>query len=181
LIWNAKSRGERELLDRTGAPLDALALDDDARVAAILCWSALPGASRHHWGTEVDVIDAAVLPEGEPVRLVPEDYAPDGRYSRLNAWLTDNAARFGFFRPYATDRGGVQPEPWHLSHAPVAGPALSALSVELLRDVLAGVHIASPEAVARQLPEIWSRYVVNVDPPPLLAQAAPAIPESRPS
>ncbi len=34
------------------------------RVAAILVWSALPGASRHHWGTDCDVIDAAALPPG---------------------------------------------------------------------------------------------------------------------
>ena len=183
LIWNAKSRGERELLDRAGRPLDARALDEDARVAAILLWSALPGASRHHWGTEVDVIDGSLLAAGEAVRLLPEDYAADGRYARLNAWLDDNAARFGFFRPYATDRGGVQPEPWHLSHAPVAGAALASFSLDLLRAALAGAGIEAPAAVQRRLPEIWARYVVNVDPAPLPAQAAGAVasPDSRPS
>ena len=182
LICNGNSRGERALLDRAGMPLDALALDDDARVAAILYWSALPGASRHHWGTEVDVIDAAVLPAGETVHLQPGDYAPDGRYAHLNVWLDDNAASFGFFRPYATDRGGVQPEPWHLSYAPVAGPALEAFSLQLLREVLAGAGIDAGEAIERRLPDIWARYVVNVDPAPLLAQAAPGFnPASRPS
>ena len=37
-----------------------------ARIDAILCWSALPGGSRHHWGTDCDVIDAAALPAGLP-------------------------------------------------------------------------------------------------------------------
>ena len=29
---------------------------------AILLWSALPGASRHHWGTDFDVFDRAAVP-----------------------------------------------------------------------------------------------------------------------
>lgn len=63
-IWNAKWRGERALLDRSGRPLAAQGLDTDARIDAILAWSALPGASRHHWGTDLDVIDRAALPSG---------------------------------------------------------------------------------------------------------------------
>ena len=47
-IWNGKFRGERPMQDRAGAALDALALPPAQRVAAILWWSALPGASRHH-------------------------------------------------------------------------------------------------------------------------------------
>ena len=43
---------------------------------------------------------------------------------------------YGFFLPYDRDRGGVQPEPWHLSFAPVAGPALGAMNVELLTEAL---------------------------------------------
>ena len=97
--------------------------------------------------------------------------------------MDDNPARFGVFRRYATDRGGVQPEPWHLSHAPVAGAALASFSLDLLRAALAGAGIEAPAAVQRRLPEIWARYVVNVDPAPLPAQAAGAvaIPDSRPS
>ncbi len=36
---------------------------------------------------------------------------------------------FGFYRPYAVDRGGVHPEPWHLSYAPLAQQALAAFSL----------------------------------------------------
>ncbi len=49
-----------------------------------------------------------------------EEYAPGGVFARLDGWLAANAAKHGFFRPYTTWRGGVQPEPWHLSYAPVA-------------------------------------------------------------
>jgi LAS superfamily LD-carboxypeptidase LdcB len=33
-----------------------------ARIAEILRWSALPGASRHHWGTDLDLVDRNAIP-----------------------------------------------------------------------------------------------------------------------
>ena len=174
-IWNAKFRGQRTLLDRAGHPLDALALPAAERVDAILWWSALPGASRHHWGSDLDVIDRAALPAGVTAQLVPAEFAPQGPFARLDAWLAANMARFGFFRPYATDRGGVSPEPWHLSFAPVASRAAEALTVEVLREALeAGVArggdpgdgIEGLAAVLEALPGIHARYVAATDAPP---------------
>ena len=54
-------------------------------MAAILVWSALPGASRHHWGTDLDVFDRAVQPPGEPLELLARHYEPGGRFERLGA------------------------------------------------------------------------------------------------
>jgi LAS superfamily LD-carboxypeptidase LdcB len=167
-IWNGKHRGERELLAADGSVLDARALDDEARVETILHWSALPGASRHHWGTDMDVIDANAIPPGYRPRLVSEEYAAGGVFARLDEWLAANAAGHGFYRPYATWRGGVQPEPWHLSYAPLAMLALEQLSVEVLREALADVDLAASAVVNRQLPAILQRYVRNVDAPPAL-------------
>jgi LAS superfamily LD-carboxypeptidase LdcB len=164
-IWNAKCRGERELLDIHGRPLDARSLDEDALVDAILVWSALPGASRHHWGTDFDVLDAAAAPPGYRVRLVPEEYAPGGVFERLGRWLDGNAARHGFFRPYTVFRGGSLPEPWHLSHAAVAGVALGSFSEEFLRQALESAPIDAMAAVRRRLPDLFARYVRNIDPP----------------
>src|SRR5687767_765059 len=70
-IWNGKFRGERPMQDRDGAPLDALSLPPARRVEAICWWSALPGASRHHWGTDFDVMDRAALPAGYKFQVVP--------------------------------------------------------------------------------------------------------------
>jgi LAS superfamily LD-carboxypeptidase LdcB len=56
-IWNAKFRGERPALDKAGRRVNMAALAPGARVETILLWSALPGMSRHHWGSELDVID----------------------------------------------------------------------------------------------------------------------------
>ena len=100
---------------------------------AILRWSALPGASRHHWGTDFDVIDGKRLSPEMKVALVPEEFAPGGPFCELHDWLDKNMEGFGFYRPYQTDRGGVSPERWHLSYAPLAKDYLNQLSEDMVR------------------------------------------------
>ena len=170
-VWNAKFTGERQLLDADNRPLDASALPPVERVEAILTWSALPGASRHHWGTDVDVIDAMAMPSGYEVQLVGTEYAPGGVFARLSAWLDENARRYGFFRPYATGRGGVRPEPWHLSYAPVAKRALEELTLPVLKRAISGSEMLGKERVLERLPEIYTRFILAVDPP---TQVGPA-------
>jgi hypothetical protein len=148
-------------------------------VGAILHWSALPGASRHHWGTEIDVIDRAALGDGRKAQLVPAEYAADGVFAKLDRWLTQHAESYGFFRPYDRDRGGVQPEPWHLSFAPIAAEALQALTIDVLSEALRDVELAGAEAVWPQLHEIHARYVRAVATPG--ARALAFSPGSRPS
>lgn len=171
-IWNAKARGQRELRDADGALLDAASLDQPALVDAILCWSALPGASRHHWGTDLDVMDRAALPPGYRVKAVPQEFAAGGVFEKLDRWLAAHAARFGFYRPYTTWRGGVRPEPWHISHAALADAALAQYSEAVLRQALEGVAIEGRAVIERRLPELVTRYVKNVDPPPAAALSA---------
>ncbi len=181
-IWNGKYRGERELLDAQGRTLQAASLAPPALVEAILTWSALPGASRHHWGTELDVIDAAALAPGARARLVPEEFAPQGVFARLEQWLAAHAADYGFYRPYRADRGGVQPEPWHLSYGPIADGAMQALTPRLLEEALAGAGLEAEAQVLAVLPQIYRRYVLNVEPVSAAALAAVAVsPPSRPS
>jgi LAS superfamily LD-carboxypeptidase LdcB len=168
-IWNGKCRGERPLLGVDGQPLDARRLDEDELVAAILVWSALPGASRHHWGTDFDAIDRAAMPEGYRPQLVQEEYSPGGVFGRLGAWLDGHAAQHGFYRPYTTWRGGAQPEPWHLSYAPVAGQALAQFSPAMLRAALAESELDARAAVEKVLPALFERYVASVDAPPAAA------------
>jgi LAS superfamily LD-carboxypeptidase LdcB len=174
-IWNDKYSGSRALLDARSNPLDVAALDPGQRVAAIMNWSALPGASRHHWGSDCDVIDRSTLEPGAPVELLDKDYAAGGRYQRLAEWLAEHAPDYGFYRPYDQDRGGVRPEPWHLSFAPVAGPALASLSPELLGEALAEADIGGREVVLARLPELHARYVAGVAAPGTAALAAAAL------
>lgn len=163
-IWNEKFAGQRALFDREGRELDAAALTPAELVDAILCWSAVPGASRHHWGTEIDVIDRAAVPEGARVRLLPQEYL-SGAFVRLEQWMRDNLERFGFYRPYATDRGGVAPEPWHISYAPVSVPALAQLTPQVLEGALGDAALSGKEIVLARVADIHARYVASVDVP----------------
>jgi LAS superfamily LD-carboxypeptidase LdcB len=176
LLWNEKFRGLRPVLDRDARPLDVSQMGEQEIVRAILLWSALPGASRHHWGTEIDVIDQRAQDADRPPRLLSAEFAPSGPYGRLDDWLSKHAARFGFFRPYDQDRGGVQPEPWHLSYAPVAQEALAALTPQVLADALTGVSIEGSAVIARELLAIHTRYVCAIAQPDAVALAAQEIP-----
>jgi LAS superfamily LD-carboxypeptidase LdcB len=174
-IWNGKYRGERPLQDRAGRPLDIHPLSPAERVTAILWWSALPGASRHHWGTDFDVLDASALPAGYKLQVVPAEYQAGGPFERLTDWLDAHMQAYGFFRPYATDRGGVSPEPWHLSYAPVAARAQAVLGVDGLRAVLSRAAIEGKAEVLASLAENFERYAVNVDPAPQIARISPRL------
>jgi LAS superfamily LD-carboxypeptidase LdcB len=164
-IWNAKFSGERPMYDVKGAELDAGALTPFERVNAILLWSALPGASRHHWGTDVDLIDRRANASGFKDKLTPEAFAPGGPFAPLAEWLDIHAPRYGFFRPFQGMRSGVQPEPWHFSFAPIAESARRALSPKVLRAAIAAAPLLGRELVLAHLDELHARYVATVDLP----------------
>jgi LAS superfamily LD-carboxypeptidase LdcB len=162
-IWNGKFSGARPIYDAAGHVLDAADLPPAQRVAAILRWSALPGASRHHWGTDLDLIDRGATAPDYRVQLTAAEFAPSGPYARLAAWLERHATRFGFFRPYRGIRSGVQPEPWHYSYAPIAELARRSLTCEVLRDALAAAPLLGREQVLIRLEELHARYVASID------------------
>ncbi|MFO1318328.1 MAG: M15 family metallopeptidase [Burkholderiales bacterium] len=161
-LWNAKFRGERPLLDAAGAVVPRTGLDDETVIDLILRWSAVPGASRHHWGSDLDLVDAAAIGPGYRVQLVPAEYSERGPFGPLAVWLEANAAGFGFFRPYREDLGGVQPEPWHWSHAPVSVPALQAMSPALLAEALAEAPIEGKSCLLDRIGRIYRSHVAAV-------------------
>jgi hypothetical protein len=75
--------------------------------------------------------------------------------------MASGASR-GFFRPYARDRGGVAPERWHLSYAPLSMPCAGLLTEQVLLecwdDPLSG-DLLLREEIEADLPEILARYV----------------------
>jgi LAS superfamily LD-carboxypeptidase LdcB len=156
-IWNAKFNGERPLYD------DATRMSESERVGAILRWSALPGASRHHWGSDVDLIDANAVATGYRVQLTVAEFSPPGPFAPLSDWLHTHAARFGFFRPFRGVLSGVQAEPWHFSFAPVAESARRALNASVLRAALAAAPLMGKEHVMARLDELHAHYVSAID------------------
>lgn len=171
-IWNMKFTGRKPLYDLQGQERERATLSDQQVIDCILNWSALPGASRHHWGTEIDVVDAAAMPPGYAPRLLPQETAPGGVFHHLHCWLDAHIAQFGFFRPYQQAQGGMYPEPWHLSYAPLSVPALEQISVALLERVTREADIAGKELVLARLPAILERHVRNIALPDSLQESA---------
>ncbi|MGH8205008.1 MAG: M15 family metallopeptidase, partial [Steroidobacteraceae bacterium] len=129
-------------------------------------WSALPGASRHHWGSDVDVADGRIIAAGYQPKLELDEFRRGGPFAALSAWLGENMRRFGFYRPYTRRGRGVQPEPWHLSYAPVAAPALAQMTPALIAEAISSGDVDGTAEILARLLAIRERYVLDVDAPP---------------
>lgn len=160
-IWNEKASGARDILGDNGLPLQRDSLTDEETVFAILRWSALPGASRHHWGTDIDVYDVNPTKRGYRLQLTVEETTGNGIFGAFHQWLSETLAqpRCPFFRPYLRAKGGIAPEPWHLSFAPAAADFQQSLSKSALVALIEGSDLALREIVLANFDEIYDRFV----------------------
>lgn len=162
LIWNEKAAGRRPLYGEQGQTLVFEQLSPWQLAQAILRWSALPGASRHHWGTDLDIYDRAAVSADYQLQLTPAEVTGEGPFTPLHDWLDQqfqNGHGEGFFRPYDCDRGGVAPERWHLSYAPLAIDYQQQLSLDRLTEFLGPQQLALKELVLEHIEEIYHRYI----------------------
>ncbi|MAD58135.1 MAG: hypothetical protein CMK44_06135 [Porticoccus sp.] len=160
-IWNEKASGKREVLDSLGQPLDSNKLSKIQKVFAILRWSALPGCSRHHWGTDIDVWDAAAVPESYQPRLMPAEYNSGGPFYELSKWLRNESINFDFSVPYSVDNGGVAIEPWHISYTPLAKRFENALNISYINTIINTDKLIFSDIVSTNLDEIFIRFIKN--------------------
>ncbi|CAI1869632.1 M15 family metallopeptidase [Serratia proteamaculans] len=158
-IWNGKFCGQRPVLDKDSRPIDITPLSAAERCEAILRWSALPGASRHHWGSDLDVYDPSLLPAGQKLQLEPWEYQHGGYFYPLNQWMTAHMAEFGFYRPFTEEGDGVAVEPWHLSYRPLAREAEHLLTPALLLAAWKNKDVAGAQWLEEHLPSIFSRFI----------------------
>ena len=109
-IWEAKWNGKR----RVGGirNIKRTIKDPIKRAQKILEYSSMPGSSRHHWGTEVDL------------NAFNNSYFQKGQGKKVYNWLVKNAPRYGFCQPYtqknASRPHGYNEEKWHWSFKPLA-------------------------------------------------------------
>lgn len=148
-IWDSKWNGTRKLSDGTNA---AEIADTNARALRILEYSSMPGTSRHHWGTDIDLNN------------LNNPYFEKEPGIKVYQWLTANAARFGYCQTY-TAKGpnrpdGYNEEKWHWSYLPVA-KEYSASARQLLKDE--NIQGFAGAGVAPNL-EIVKKYVFGVNP-----------------
>lgn len=107
-IWESKWNG-----NRTSSGIQANTISDPMlRAQHIMLYSAMPGTSRHHWGTDIDINSVSLA------------YFRTEKGKREYDWLLKNAKKFGFCQPYrgkGIERtGGHEDEPWHWSYVPLA-------------------------------------------------------------
>lgn len=163
LIWNAKAQGLRPVFDESGQALTIADLSPEELLHAILRWSALPGASRHHWGTDFDIYDAAALEPGQGFELLGSECEPGGLfgefYQCLDALLREHPC---FYRPYAEDQGGVSPEPWHLSYQPLAQQCFEGFEPQALKKLIENTDIALKQPLLKHFDELIERYFMRV-------------------
>ena len=162
LIWNGKFNGERKVHDDAGNALDLTHLDDWQKARAILRWSALPGASRHHWGTEIDIFDPDLLPQGQSLQLEPWEYKKGGYFFELSEFLTENLPHFDFSLPFMQmpAEKKIGREPWHISYIPLAEKAKQLFSAELLLQAWEKEEIAGKATLQQHFPQIFEQYFV---------------------
>jgi D-alanyl-D-alanine carboxypeptidase len=121
-LWLRKWEGRANV---DGQNLAKTMPDARQRALKILEYSAMPGSSRHHWGTDID-LNAFV-----------NSYFEKGEGKKVYDWLQANAAKYGFCQPYTAkgpDRpNGYLEEKWHWSYLPIA-VQLTELARKSLKD-----------------------------------------------
>lgn len=123
-------------------------------IKKIIEYSTIPGTSRHHWATDIDIIDAK--PKQPKNVLQAQHFESNGCYNKLKIWMDAYANDFGFHLVYTNtiDRKGFKYEPWHYSYKPLSSLFLSEykqlnISEILQKEQLLGNEYFSEEFLSR--------------------------------
>lgn len=111
----------------------------------IIAYSTIPGTSRHHWGTDIDIIDGYPRTSGDV--LDPIKFGEGGPFTNFKKWLDENSKRFHFYLVYTNSpkRRGFKYEPWHYSYAPIAIDMLGAFRKKNIMQLIQKEEIAGSE------------------------------------
>lgn len=162
LIWNNKFSGKRPILNANNEPVEIANLSEIEIIRAIMLYSAMPGASRHHFGTDLDVFAPNLLKPDQTLQLEPWEYQLDGPFYTLNIWLGENLSKFGFYRPYEEFRGGVAEEPWHISHAKFSDELAEYQTEENIITALKNSNVLGKASLIEHMPNLYKQYIANV-------------------
>lgn len=165
-IWEKKFSGERVLLDDHGHPLNFDQLSEEEIILAILRWSAIPGASRHHWGTDFDIVDFS----GGEVKfdLIASEFDAEGPFAHFGYWVSEQLKKgtsHGFYRPYREDLGGVGIEPWHFSYAPISLDLEEEYTLEIFEQNLAAANLSGKDYLISEARNLYRQFVENISRP----------------
>ncbi len=156
-IWDKKSTGKIPILDDNNNPIHSFDSTSE-KFKKISRWSALPGLSRHHWGTDIDIFSAEAIEKKFPIQLIESEFTKDGPCGELNQWLADNLQQHCFFRPYLNDTGGIGVEPWHISYQPLSDKFKSGFSSQQLGVVWDQNNWCGKQWAQKNIRELFDKY-----------------------
>ncbi|WAJ71450.1 M15 family metallopeptidase [Catenovulum adriaticum] len=159
IIWNNKASGKQTCFNRNEEKLNIAELSAFELADSICFFSAIPGTSRHHWGTDFDIFDANAYQAGQSPALTQSEYLTDGPNYPLYTWLQEKAAEFDFIFPFTSDKNGVSPEPWHISFLPVSHQASSQFSKDHLSHLLNDQAILLSDVILKNIDYFYPKYI----------------------
>ena len=116
-----------------------------ATINKIIEYSTIPGTSRHHWGTDIDIVDAT--PGVTSRLLVPSKFHGSGPFCKFKEWMDAHANSFGFYLVYTDtyDRKGFKYEPWHYSYKALSLDYLKAYQALDIKSQLQAANLLGSE------------------------------------
>jgi len=128
-------------------------LKPEEAVNEIVRFSTVPGTSRHHWGTEIDIIDEEFKNEKNP--LISEKYEAGGVFNKLKRWMDLNSEKFDFYLTYTNDehRKGFEYEPWHYSYKPISKKFLEEFKKNNISKLISDLDIMGKEYLTKEFIE----------------------------
>ena len=144
-------RNQHYIWERKWKSKSRASLRSSSRALNILKYSSMPGTSRHHWGTEIDI------------NSFSNRWFNSGEGLRLFKWMNKNASTYGFHRPYTAKNqnrpNGYNEEKWHWSYTPLSIPMLRDASKALTNRDIRGF---SGSNTASQI-NVMEKYILGVD------------------
>lgn len=121
-------------------------ISPEAAIKKIVEYSSIPSTSRHHWGTEIDLIDSNI--KNRPANVLNEKhFHGEGVFCKMKEWMNTNSEKFGFYEVYTNNfhRKGFKYEPWHFSYKPVSKPMLKAYQNINIKSLIQNLDIQGKE------------------------------------
>src|SRR5690606_10963489 len=140
-------------------------LSHQKTIEKIIEYSTIPGTSRHHWGTDLDIIDSTRGIPSNPLSEV--HFNEGGRMHKFKIWLDENAEKFGFYLVYTnvTDRKGFAYEPWHFSYKPLSIKMLKAYKELDIKKILQQNKLMGSENFTDEFVEKYKREnILDINP-----------------
>jgi zinc D-Ala-D-Ala carboxypeptidase len=148
-IWEKKWDGITILEDGTKANKIKKPLD---RALKILTYSSMPGTSRHHWGTDIDI------------NSFTNSYFEKGDGKKLYNWMRTHAATYGFCQVYSKKDSnrpdGYNEEKWHWSYMPIASKLTDLIKSKMQNELISGFKGAE---VAKEA-DMLQKYMLGINP-----------------